>query len=293
MKGKQNGAAHSLLSQGESGTWGRNASTMQSAYLPFFRARLLHPQSALASALLLLAVAVTPACSSPDDEETGGAPAQDGGAGGAVEAEGGGGGGGGQTPEPTPLNDLYLPSVAVDQSPANLDGFQASWDQVDSQVNALGPMVLGPSAAGGIEAAASSEDTLDTPWNVALLQLVSAPMAGQTIAGDLSFTITPDESAPGADYFTRLYLAVWSDKEECVLADWTESDSSNEWGLFEATSPSQAVPLASCEVPAGARLVLELGYTSKNEHAVSREGSIEYGGESSKLTFSQELLFLP
>ncbi|MBL9026408.1 MAG: hypothetical protein JNL21_29700 [Myxococcales bacterium] len=202
----------------------------------------------------------------------------------------GGGGAGGQLPDPTPLKDLHLTSTPSD-APANLAGFQAEWDQIDAQATAPGPMVLGAAAAGETQSVSASEDTLTTPWRVALLQSVSAPLAAQSIAGELTWVISADQSAPGADFFTRVYLAVWTDSVHCVLADWTEPSDTLDWGLDASAVPSEPVTLEPCDVPEGARLVLELGYTSKNENAVSRSGTLDYGGEGRVFTFSQDILF--
>ncbi|MEZ4222898.1 MAG: hypothetical protein R3B13_18290 [Polyangiaceae bacterium] len=200
-------------------------------------------------------------------------------------------GGGGQAA--TPHKNLYLTSVPVDQPPPNLSGFVGAWDQIDPTILAIGPMVLGFEVAGPVQTAASSEDTLTTPWNVALLRTVSPPLAAQTLSGDLTWDITVDQSAPAADYFTHIHLVAWADSLICVLADWTEPAPEHEWALFPRGKPSQPVPLQSCEVPDGARLVLELGYTSKNTHNVLRSGTLTYGQGSSGrvVTFSQDVLF--
>lgn len=247
----------------------------------------------------VLAVIFSAACSSSDgagdddddDEPTGSNPSGgEGGEAGTGGAGAGGAGGGGQLPAPTPAKELYLTSLPAESPPANLAGFIGPWNQIDPQILQVGLMGLATAPGGTFQSAEASEDTLTSPWNVALLRTVSAPLAAHTLGGDLTWQLSVDQSAPGAEYFTHLYLAVWTEAVHCVLADWTEASTNHDWGLFPSQGPSQPVALQPCEVPAGARLVLELGYTSKNTHAVLRSGSLSYGGDY-KVTFSQDVLF--
>lgn len=235
---------------------------------------------------VLFTASILSACSDAESTADGGA-GGDGGDGSG--GEGANGGSGGQVSEPTPTKELFLTSEASDATPKNLDGFQGSWDAIVAQDP--GAMVLGLEPAGAAKTSEAAESTLTTPWSVALLQSVSAPLAAQTLGGDLTWEIGVDQSAPGADYFTHLYLAVWEDAEVCVLAEWTESDAGHEWGLFPGGTPAAPVALEPCEVPEGARLVLELGYTSANDHSVSRAGTLSYGGEGNRFTFSKDVLF--
>lgn len=165
--------------------------------------------------------------------------------------------------------------------------WRGSW--ATTPVASTATIALDPLKDRGSNAArTASEAVLTNPYRVAVLRGVSRPLAAQTISGTLDVLLGIQESNADADFYWKVYVYVTvgdTDAVRGVLLDY--EDSGTEW---PTTSTGTALPsaqsLTSQAVTEGDRLVIEIGFISRNAHSTSRTGTIRVGCMSTNEGFT-------
>lgn len=178
----------------------------------------------------------------------------------------------------------YLHNAAAPYTPATIRG---AWDQTAGAVTkALDASLKG----GGVNTSIGLAETSATnPFNVLLGRWVSGPLAAQTITGTLNVVLGILESAAAADMNWHLHVYVTQGDSDTprgtLITDYTESLGVNEWpatATFKALNGAAAI--SSLAISAGDRVVVEIGYVSREAAATSRTGTLRYGTLNSTLT---------
>lgn len=181
-------------------------------------------------------------------------------------------------PTPATVTKLYLTNTAAPYTPATLRG---AWDQTAGAVT----KALDPSTRGGGDdtTVTIAETNVSTTFDVLLYRGVSGPLAAQTLGGTINLMIQVLESAALADMNWHIHAYVTQGDSDTprgtILTDYVEALGVNEWPsgvvTFKALNAAQA--LSALAVSDGDRLVVELGYISREASATSRSGTISYG----------------
>lgn len=142
---------------------------------------------------------------------------------------------------------------------------------------------------GGPISVASAENVSTTDYDVLLLRAVSAPLAADhDFSGTVDVMMAVQESNAAADFSYYLHIYVTQGSTDTLrgtlVANYADP-LTNEWGttaIGKALSSSQGV--TSVSALAGDRIVVEIGYRSRNTVTTSRTGTLWYGGNGSDLT---------
>jgi hypothetical protein len=174
------------------------------------------------------------------------------------------------------ITKLYLTSTTAPYTPATIRG---AWDEsAGHDTRALQSYKLG----GGASATVARSESLSTnPYSVLLYRGVSDPLEAQTIAGTIDVVIGVLESNAAADFYWHLHVYVTqgdSDTPRGTLLNNYVENTSNEWPTTIAGHGlASAQALSSLGVSAGDRLVVEIGYVSRNAVTNFYTGTLRYG----------------
>lgn len=173
----------------------------------------------------------------------------------------------------------YLTNFAAPYTPATIRG------TFDQTAGAVTKAIAATKDGGGTNTSvAIAETNVTDPFRVLLYRGVSGPLAAQTIAGTVDAVISILESAAAANMHWYLHLYVTQGDTDTprgtLLANFSEALGVNEWptaGLGTFKGLNAAAALSSLAITAGDRLVVEMGYISREASATSRTGTIRYG----------------
>ncbi len=185
------------------------------------------------------------------------------------------------------MTRLYPSASGVAFTPVTIRG---AWEKT------TGHAVRGMGAAqdraglGGPLSIGSAETVTTTDYDVLLLRCVSAPLAADyAFSGTLNLVMGVQETT-NADADLAYYLHVFVTQGDTdnlrgtLLANYTDL-LSNEWGTTALGKALMAeAVLTAVSALAGDRIVVEIGYRSRNTTSSSRTGTIWYGGNGSDLT---------
>ena len=175
-----------------------------------------------------------------------------------------------------PATTFYAPDRAPSYTPPTWKG---AWDDTAGAVT----RALDLSAADGgiITAIARGEASATNPYRVALLRLVSAPLAAQTLSGTLQVVFGVKESSTAANDSWHVHAYFTEGDSDAVrdtaLADY---DDATEWptgGTGRSFSSAQAVS-GTCQE--GDRLVIEIGFIAANASTSNYTGTLYYGTQA-------------
>lgn len=175
----------------------------------------------------------------------------------------------------------YLRTDAAPYTPATIRG---AWDDAASAVTrALG--IGGTVGDDAITTVSVAEAVSTNPYDVLLYRGVSAALSAQTIAGTVDVVLGVSESNTLADFNLHLHIYVTQGDSDTprgdLLTDFIEGAGVKEWPTTAAGIVlSSAQALSSLGVSAGDRLVVEIGYRSRNSVTTSRAGVLRYGTTS-------------
>jgi hypothetical protein len=183
------------------------------------------------------------------------------------------------------MTKLYPSAAGVAYTPATIRG---AWDKT------TGHIVCGMNAAkdlsglGGPLSIGIAETVNTTDYDVLFLRCVSAPLAANcNFAGTLNVMMGVQESATDADMAYYIHVFVTQGDTDTVrgtlLANYADPNT-NEWGttaLGKALTAAQS--LSAVSALTGDRIVVEIGYRSRNTTTSTRTGTIWYGGSGSDL----------
>ncbi len=135
---------------------------------------------------------------------------------------------------------------------------------------------------------ASAENVSTTDYDVLLLRAISAPLAADhSFAGTVDVMMAVQESVAAADFAYYLHIYITQGTTDTLrgtlVANYVDL-LANEWGttaLGKALSSPQSVTPVSAL--AGDRIVVEIGYRSRNTVTTSRTGTLWYGGNGTDL----------
>ncbi|NBX72862.1 MAG: hypothetical protein EBQ89_01035 [Alphaproteobacteria bacterium] len=145
------------------------------------------------------------------------------------------------------------------------------------------------SGLGGPLSIGSAETVSSADYDVLLLRCVSAPLAADhNFSGTLNLMMGVQESNAAADMAYYLHVFVTQGDTDnlrgTLLANYADPDT-NEWGTTAlGKALSAAATLTAVAALTGDRIVVEIGYRSRNTVTTSRTGTIWYGGSGSDLT---------
>ncbi len=183
------------------------------------------------------------------------------------------------------MTKLYPSAVGVAYTPTTIRG---AWEKTTGHaICGMGAKDLsglgGPLSIGGAETVSSAD------YDVLLLRCVSAPLAADhNFSGTLNLMMGVQESNAAADMAYYLHVFVTQGDTDnlrgTLLANYADPDT-NEWGTTAlGKALSAAATLTAVSALAGDRIVVEIGYRSRNTVTTSRTGTIWYGGSGSDLT---------
>lgn len=182
-----------------------------------------------------------------------------------------------------------LKAYATTRAPSFVPAtWRGTWtDTAGAVTTALDPS---PVRGGAITSVSRADASATTPYRIALLRLVSAPLPAQTLAGALQLLFGVRESNAGADFHWHVYAYFTQGDTDTVravaLADYEEAAGVNEWYASSTANTGQARSLAAAQAlaatcQAGDRLVIEIGATARNAVATSYTGQLFYGTQAS------------
>lgn len=174
---------------------------------------------------------------------------------------------------------FYINNSAALFVPATTKG---AWDAVPS----ARAFMMGTTKFGNlITSVGESEAVATAPYSTLILRGVSSKLQAQTIAGhlDVAFGVSEQFSSAG-DFFWHLHVWVTQGDTDVVrgtlLNNYLEN-STNEWPSGWPNPPAtalQAPPnLTSVNALAGDRIIVELGFVSRNISTNNITGIIYYG----------------
>lgn len=180
------------------------------------------------------------------------------------------------------VSKYYLHNAAAPYSPATIQGAYAV--TAGSVTKALS---AGKEFGGVITSVTVAENAATNPLSVLLFRGVTGPLAAQTISGTVNVVIGVLESVADADYNWHIHIYVTQGDSDTprgtLLTDYTEAVGVNEWPSASLTfkALNAAASLSSLAISAGDRMVIEIGYISRN--ASIRSGTLRYGTLSADL----------
>lgn len=162
-------------------------------------------------------------------------------------------------------------------------------------------------AGSGVATVTRAISVTTADYDVALLRLVSDSLTAQTIAGTLSLVMLVSESSASLNAVYHVHAYVSQGDTDTVrgtlLTDYIDA---TEWGTADAQMAVAAQTLSSVAASLDDRIVVEIGYRANNASALSRSGSLRYGGATAAdavaggsttgtgwVEFSQDLVFTP
>lgn len=184
------------------------------------------------------------------------------------------------------MTKLYPSAVGVAYTPATLRG---AWDKTTGHIVCGMNTAKDLSGLGGPLSIGIAETVNTTDYDVLLLRCVSAALAANcSFAGTLNVMLGVQESATDSDMAYYLHVFVTQGDTDTVrgtlLANYADPNT-NEWGttaLGKALTAAQS--LSAVAALTGDRIVVEIGYRSRNTTTSTRTGTIWYGGNGSDLT---------
>jgi hypothetical protein len=183
------------------------------------------------------------------------------------------------------MTKLYPSAAGVAYTPATIRG---AWDKTTGHMVCGMNAVKDLSGLGGPLSIGIAETVNTTDYDVLLLRCVSAPLAANcNFAGALNVMIGVQESATDADLAYYIHVFVTQGDTDTVrgtlLANYADPNT-NEWGttaLGKALTAAQS--LSAVSALTGDRIVVEIGYRSRNTTTSTRTGTLYYGGNGSDL----------
>ena len=183
------------------------------------------------------------------------------------------------------MTKLYPSAVGVAYTPTTIRG---AWEKTTGHaICGMGAKDL--SGLGGPLSIGSAETVSSADYDVLLLRCVSAPLAADhNFSGTLNLMMGVQESNAAADMAYYLHVFVTQGDTDnlrgTLLANYADPDT-NEWGTTAlGKALSAAATLTAVAALTGDRIVVEIGYRSRNTVTTSRTGTIWYGGSGSDLT---------
>lgn len=183
------------------------------------------------------------------------------------------------------MTKLYPSAVGVAYTPTTIRG---AWEKTTGHaICGMGAKDL--SGLGGPLSIGSAETVSSADYDVLLLRCVSAPLAADhNFSGTLNLMMGVQESNAAADMAYYLHVFVTQGDTDnlrgTLLANYADPDT-NEWGTTALSKAlSAAATLTAVAALTGDRIVVEIGYRSRNTVTTSRTGTIWYGGSGSDLT---------
>lgn len=176
---------------------------------------------------------------------------------------------------------LYLLTAAAPYTPATIRG---AWnDTAGAVTRALSPQ---PSEGRAFAEVTRSETSATQPYSVLLYRGVSGPLEAQTISGTLDALLSCSQSFGGANFYWHIHVYVTQGDSDTprgtLLNDYTES--TNVWpsnfGSAVGHGLASAQSLSSLGVSAGDRIVVEIGYVSRNTETFGYSGRLNYGSSA-------------
>jgi len=173
----------------------------------------------------------------------------------------------------------YLHNQAAPYTPATIRG---GWDQTAGAVTkALDPT---KTLGGDITFPNIAETSAADPFSVLLGRWISGPLAAQTISGTFDVVLGAAENTASANKHWHIHIyATQGDSDTprgTILTNYTEAAGVNEWPTVAGVNHldlNAPATLSSLGVSAGDRLVLEIGYVSRDASAVSSNGRLWFG----------------
>ena len=183
------------------------------------------------------------------------------------------------------MTKLYPSAVGVAYTPATIRG---AWEKTTGHaICGMGAKDL--SGLGGPLSIGSAETVSSADYDVLLLRCVSAPLAADhNFSGTLNLMMGVQESNAAADMAYYLHVFITQGDTDnlrgTLLANYADPDT-NEWGTTAlGKALSAAATLTVVAALTGDRIVVEIGYRSRNTVTTSRTGTIWYGGSGSDLS---------
>ena len=184
------------------------------------------------------------------------------------------------------MTKLYPSAVGVAYTLATIRG---AWDKTTGHIVCGMNTAKDLSGLGGPLSIGIAETVNTTDYDVLLLRCVSAPLAANcNFAGTLNVMMGVQESATDADMAYYIHAFVTQGDTDTVrgtlLANYADPNT-NEWGttaLGKALTAAQS--LSAVSALTGDRIVVEIGYRSRNTTTSTRTGTIWYGGNGLDLT---------
>lgn len=172
---------------------------------------------------------------------------------------------------------LYLTNRPAPYTPATLRG---AWDATAGGVTKA--LDVSPIVGGAIASVAVAETSTTNEYDVLLYRGVSGPLAAQTISGNLDCAIGVRSSSTSQNAHFHVHVYVTQGDSDTprgtLLSDYREAAGTNEWPTTAAGRDlASAQAMSSLVVSAGDRLVVEIGYASRNTSSTSYTGTLWYG----------------
>lgn len=155
-----------------------------------------------------------------------------------------------------------------------------AWDDATQFFGVL----MSTTRAGTVSNRTGTETSITDNWDVLVLHVVSDPIPAQTVSGTLDWLMGVQESnaAMNAHWHIYAYVEDGAGAERGVLyADYTEALGTNEWPTtLTALGPTGPITLTPIAAQNNDRIVIEVGFVSRNTDATSFTGTIARGGSS-------------
>lgn len=184
------------------------------------------------------------------------------------------------------MTKLYISKSGSGYTPATIRG---AWEKTADHVVRGLHSIQDLTGLGGPISVASPETASTTDYENLLVRAVSTPLsADHTFGGTLNVMLGVQESGTDADMAFYLHAFVTQGDTDnlrgTLLANYADPNT-NEWGttaLGKALTAAQS--LSAVAAMTGDRIVVEIGYRSRNTTASSRTGTLWHGGNGSDLT---------
>lgn len=184
------------------------------------------------------------------------------------------------------MTKLYPSASGAAFTPATIRG---AWEKTTGHAICGMHTAKDLAGLGGPLSIANPETSATADYDVLLLRSVSAPLAADhNFSGTLNLVMGVQESTTAADMAYYIHVFVTQGDTDnlrgTLLANYADLDT-NEWGATAlGKALSATATLSAVSALAGDRIVVEIGYRSRNTTATSRTATIWYGGSGSDLT---------
>ncbi len=174
---------------------------------------------------------------------------------------------------------LYLSNRTASYTPATLRG---TWDKTSVGVTrALGPVKTSDSGVNAEVASSIDFSGHSAPFEILMYRGVSGPLAAQTISGTLQVIIGAYEAVGDADAFFHVHVYVTQGDSDTprgtLLTDYIDSSGTELSTSAVGASLTSAQTLSSLAISSGDRIVVEVGFSLRNN--TSRSVSLYCGTE--------------